>query len=96
MSTESKRTGGVQQHTDGPMLADCGDGEVLWCRDSESGLEWYFEDSDGQTVRYHELFDFECSVVLRGQVGLICSHSCVEVDVVGKWELERERGEIDG
>lgn len=96
MSTEPKRTGGEQLHTDGPTLADCGDGDVLWCRDSESGLEWYFEARDGQAFRYHEIFDFEASVVLRGQVDLICSHSNVETDVVERWELEQERGEIDG
>lgn len=91
MRIEPKRTGGEQLHTDGPTLADCGDDDVLWCRDSESGLEWYFEARDGQAFRYHELFNFEASIVLREQVGLICSHSSIDVSVIGREALERLR-----
>ncbi|ELZ05756.1 hypothetical protein [Natrialba aegyptia] len=95
MSTNAA-TGTVEQTPTVGPLALLREGEVIRCDSNVLGeWTWYFAVEDGQSVRYHEIEDYEREDVLARHVAAIVADPDVEDTVVSQRELENVRGESD-
>lgn len=90
----SAATETTAQHPHRDPLEGLGDGEVLRCRDPETGWTWYYSISDGGEVqKFHCYHGFEGQVVSHTEaLGTINCEGVISA-TVGQRQLDVLRGQ---
>lgn len=94
-SQQATRPIGRLQPRQRDPLADCNDGQVLRCEDSQTGWRWYLDvRADGRVERFHEFHDYEREVVPREHASETARLERVESVAVSRVHLAVARGDV--
>ena len=72
-----------------------GDGQVLRCRDPETGWQWFYERDGASVLKYHERTDYAAEVTALAAVGETIDCEGVESCSVSRVYVKVYAGETD-